>query len=187
MGTDKTLMPFLGIPLIERLRDRFLVLNSEIRIICHEFSRYEYLGLPLHKDVIPDRGALGGLFTALSITETPFLGLIAGDMPFASPQLLATLLERIQLSGADATLPSTEGGLEPLHGVYRRDTCFPLVQDAIARDLWRMTSWHDQAEIEILDPQETAAASDSQFTFINLNTQKEFSAAEELAIKFNLL
>ena len=187
MGKEKTLMPFLGVPLIERLRDRFTILNSEIRIICDEFSKYEYLGLPLHKDVIPGRGALGGLLTALTITETPYLGLIAGDLPFASPQLLAFLLERIQLSGADATLPSTEGGLEPLHGLYRRDACLPLVQDAIARDLWRMRSWHEQAKIEILDPQETTAAADSEYTFINLNTQKDFSAAEELAIKFNLL
>jgi molybdopterin-guanine dinucleotide biosynthesis protein A len=186
MGEDKALLPFLGIPLVERLRDRFWVLNSEILVICNDFSRYEYLGLPLHRDVIPGRGALGGLLTALTITETPYLGLIAADMPFASPDLLVHLLKKIQLSDADATLPSTSKGLESLHGVYRRDTCLPLVQDAIARDFWSMISWHAQANIEVLDPRETAAAG-SEYTFVNLNTPEEFSTAEEMAVRLNLL
>ena len=187
MGTDKGLMPFLGIPLVERLRDRFLILNCEIRVICNDFSGYEYLGLPLHRDVLPDRGALGGLLTALAVAETPYVGLIAADLPFASPPLLAHLLEQIQLSGADAVLPSTRLGTEPLHGLYRSSTCSSIVQDAIARDFWRMNSWHDQARVEILDPLETIEAAGSEYTFINLNTPDEFSAAEELALKFNLL
>lgn len=187
MGEDKALMPFLGIPLVERLKDRFSILNVEIRIICNDFPGYEYLGLSLHRDVISGRGALGGLLTALTVAETAYVGLIAADMPFASPQLLVHLLERIQLSGADAVLPSSSGGLEPMHGVYRRETCLPLVEDAIAQDLWRMISWHDQARVEILDPQETSAVSGSPYTFMNINTREDFSTAEELAVKFNLL
>lgn len=187
MGADKSLMPFLGIPLIERLRDRFHLLSCEIRVICNECSGYEYLALPLHKDVIPDRGALGGLLTALTIAETPYIGLIAADLPFASPPLLAHLLERIQRSGADAVLPSTNQGVEPMHGLYRVSTCLSFVRDAIDRDRWRMKAWHDQARVEILDPLETIQAAGSEYTFINLNTPAEFSAAEELASKLDLL
>jgi len=186
MGGDKALMPFLGIPLIERLRDRFQILDSEIMVISNDFAGYEYLGLPLHKDVLPDRGALGGLFTALSAAKTEYVGLIAGDMPFASPQLLARLFEEIKSSGADAALPSTSGGLEPLHGLYRRATCKPLVQDAISRDLWRLNSWHDSADILILNPIQSAAAAGSEFTFLNLNTPEEFAAAEKIARENNL-
>lgn len=187
MGEDKALMPFLGTPLIERLRDRFLILNREIKIICNDFPGYEYLGIPLYRDLIPNRGPLGGLLTALRITETPFLGLIAADMPFASPALLISLLEQLQLSGADAALPSSSSGLEPLHGAYRRNTCLPLVEEAIANNLWRMKSWHDQARIEILDPLEISRVTGSEYTFTNLNTPEEFSKAEELALRFNLL
>lgn len=187
MGTDKGLMPFLGIPLVERLRDRFLILNGEIRVICNDFSSYEFLGLPLHSDVLPDRGALGGLLTALTVSETPYVGLIAADMPFASPQLLAHLLEQIQLLGADAALPSSSHSMEPMHGLYRKSTCLSIVRDAISRGLWRMRSWHDQARVEILDPLETIEAAGSEYTFVNLNTPDEVSAAEELALRFNLL
>ena len=187
MGRDKALMPFLGIPLIERLRDRLLILNSEIIIISNDFSGYEYLSLPLHRDLLPDRGALGGLLTALTISETPYVGLIAADMPFASPQLLTHLLDQIKHEEADAALPSTNSGLEPLPGVDRRDTCLPLVKAAIKRDMWRMRSWHDQAKILTLSPQKTTEVTGNNHTFINLNTPGEFSAAEELAKKLGLI
>jgi molybdopterin-guanine dinucleotide biosynthesis protein A len=187
MGTDKALLPFLGTPLIERLRDRFQSLESEMMIICNEFPSYEYLGLPLHTDLIPDRGALGGLYTALEISETPFLGLIAADMPFASPLLVKYMLDQLQDKNADAILPSTDFGVEPLHAVYRRKTCLPLVKEAIAQNLWRMNAWHDQANIEIIEPKQTINISESQYTFVNLNTPEDVSQAEKLAIQFNLL
>lgn len=181
MGKDKGLVPFLGQPLIERLRDRFQNLNSEMFIICNDFSGYEYLGLPLHGDIIPDRGALGGLYTALKIAQTPYVGLIAVDMPFASPPLLSFLLDQIQLSGADAILPSTQNGLEPLHGVYRRSTCLTYVREVIEEDRWRMTAWHQRAKVEVLDPIKTRSIAGSENTFFNLNTPDDLAAAEKLA------
>ena len=187
MGQDKALMSFLGIPLIERLRDRLLTLNSEIKIICNDFSAYEYLELPLFSDVLPGKGPLGGLLTALKISETPYVGLIAADMPFASPQLLTLLLDQIQRSGDDAAIPSSHAGLEPFHAIYRRDTCLPFVKDAIERDLWRMRSWFDLARIKLLDPEETVEITGHPYTFLNLNTPEEFSEAEDLAMQFNLL
>lgn len=183
MGKDKGLVIFSGQPLVERLRDRFRNLNNEMLIICNDPSGYAYLGLPLHGDIIPDRGALGGLFTALTIAETPYVGLIAVDMPFASPPLLSYLLDRIQLSGADAILPSTQNGLEPLHGVYRRSTCLGFVREAIEEDRWRMTAWHHRARIEVLTPEETSSIAGSEFTFFNVNTPDDLSAAEELALR----
>ncbi len=187
MGMDKALMPFLGIPLIQRLRDRFRELDSEMLVISNQPAGYQFLGLPVFQDTIQGRGALGGLLTALEVSQTNYVGLIAADMPFASPSLLATLLDRIRSTRADAVLPSSPHGSEPLHAVYHREACLPLVRDAIREDLWRMKAWHAQAKILVLDPDETTAAAGSQHTFMNLNTREEFQAAEELAVRLNLL
>lgn len=186
MGQDKGLIPFQGVPLVERLHDRFQGLNCEMRLICTDFARYRYLGLPLHQDIIPDRGALGGLYTALAVSQTPYVGLIAVDMPFASPTLLSYLLEQIEDSGADAVLPSTEQGLEPLHGLYRRGRCLEFVREAIEKDQWRMVAWHGQARIEVLDPGKTKQIAGSDHTFFNLNTPEDLAAAEQIAARDQL-
>ena len=185
MGKDKALLPFLGIPLIKRLRDRFSDMGDELLVITNDFSGYQDLAVPLYKDIIPDRGALGGLYTALSISKNPLVGLIAADLPFASPALLAHLIKIILTSGAEAAIPSTERGLEPLHAVYRRDTSLPLVKEAIDQNLWRMNSWFDQAEILILTPEETRRVSSSKHTFLNLNTPEDLQKAEKLALNLD--
>jgi molybdopterin-guanine dinucleotide biosynthesis protein A len=181
MGKDKALLPFLGIPLIKRLRDRFSDMGEELLVITNDFPGYQDLAVPLYKDIIPDRGALGGLYTALSISKNPLVGLIAADMPFASPALMAHLNKILLTSSADAAIPSTERGLEPLHAVYRRDTSLPLVKRAIDQNLWRMNSWFDQAEILILTPEETRNVTSSKHTFLNLNTPEDLHKAEKLA------
>jgi len=183
MGKDKATLPFLGIPLIYRLRDRFQELGTDLAVISNNSSGYEELGLPLYKDLIPDRGSLGGLYTALSVSTQPLIGLIAADMPFASPVLLSYQIQIILDSEFDAVIPSTLQGLEPFHAIYRKETCLPLVKGAIDRDLWKMISWYDQARIKVLDPGETRQITGSDHTFLNLNTPDEFRAAEDLARK----
>jgi molybdopterin-guanine dinucleotide biosynthesis protein A len=181
MGKDKAFLPFLGIPLIKRLMDRFQQLNAEMLIISNNAPPYLEFGLPVFGDVRPGRGALGGLLTALSVANTPLVGLVAVDMPFASPQLIRFMTDKIQGSTLDGIIPSTPNGLEPLHAVYRRESCLTLVEHAIDQDLWRMKAWHEKANLEILDPEETLLISDSEHTFLNLNTPEEFSVAEAVA------
>ena len=99
MGKDKATIPFLGIPLIYRLRDRFDGLGTELLVITNDIRGYTKLGVPLFEDVIPERGSLGGLYTALSIASQPLIGLIAADMPFANPNLIKLQIQIIQESG----------------------------------------------------------------------------------------
>ena len=181
MGKDKATVPFLGVPLIYRLRDRFDGFGTELLVITNEVRGYKKLGVPLFEDIIPERGALGGLYTALSIASQPLIGLIAADMPFANPDLIKYQMQIIQDSGFDAVIPGTEQGIEPFHSVYRVETCLPLVKEALENNLWKMISWHDQARIKVLNPDVIREITGSGHTFRNLNTPEEFQEAEEIA------
>lgn len=186
MGEDKALLEFLNKPLIEHIMERFSPLGDELMIITNDPGNYQHLDVPLHTDVIPDRGALGGLYTALSIASHPYMALVACDMPFASTSLMLHLYEMLKESSVDAVLPSTDFGPEPMHAVYRTKRCLPPVREAINQDLWRMISWHDRADVQILSPQETRSLAPSEYTFWNLNTPEEFREAEELAKSLEL-
>ncbi len=88
MGQDKALLPFLGKPLIQRVIERVASLADELLVTTNRPEAYQFLDLPLFPDVIPGRGALGGLYTALSAASQPLVAVVACDMPFASPALL---------------------------------------------------------------------------------------------------
>ena len=183
MARDKALVPFRGIPLIQHLAKRFSPLGVEILVISNQPDSIRFLDLPIHPDVIPDRGALGGLYTALSIANTPLIGLIAIDLPFASPALIEYLSREVMEKALDACLPGTPKRLEPMHAVYRVDTCKPLVKKAIDQELWRMVSWHENANINLIPPAKAISISECEYTFLNINTPEDLKKAEEISLQ----
>jgi len=67
----------------------------------------------------PDEGPLSGLATALAAVDTELAVVLGCDMPLADPGSLSELPAR--LGEGDAAVPRTDGGVEPLHAVYRVD------------------------------------------------------------------
>ena len=66
MGKDKALIPFQGQPLISRVIQRVLPVASEILITTNKPQDFDFLPYTLITDIIPGRGALGGVYTALN-------------------------------------------------------------------------------------------------------------------------
>ncbi len=181
MGQNKALMPFLGQPLIKRIIERLQPISNEIFITANQFSDYEQFNLPLFSDVQPDGGALSGLHTALYHASFPYVAVVACDMPFANSALLQHFAELLDVENADVVIPRVEGEYEPLHAIYRRETCLQPIESALQEKRLRLISWFNQvrvcevgiSEIKPFDPHELA--------FWNLNTPDEFVQAEKTA------
>src|SRR5258707_4690791 len=105
MGADKSfvrVLPDRG-PLIEHILAQAAGLGDETLIVTNRPNDYAYLGVPLYTDVLPDKGALGGLYSALHSATRRHILCIACDMPFVVRPLLDHLL-RLK-SEADAIVP----------------------------------------------------------------------------------
>ena len=72
-------------------------------------------------------------------------------------------------------------GYEPLHAVYRRETCLPAIEAAIDADQWKVIAWFPQVKVRVLTPKEIREYDPSGLAFWNVNTPEEFSKAETLA------
>jgi molybdopterin-guanine dinucleotide biosynthesis protein A len=181
MGRDKALMPFMGKALIQRVVDRLRPIADEMLVTTNRPEAYRFLGLPLFQDRIPGRGALGGLYTALACASHQVVAVVACDMPFASAALLEHAHKLLLEEGIDAVIPRSEEGFEPLHAVYRRETCLTAVQSAIATDQWKLIAWFPQVKIKTLSMATVDSLDPSGLAFWNLNTPEEFAEAEEKA------
>lgn len=185
MGQDKGLVSFLGKPLIERVLGRVAHLGAEILVTTNNVEGYRFLGLPLYPDIIPDRGALGGLYTALRAASNLHVAVVACDMPFVNAELLAAERDLLVSTHSEAVIPKTQVGTEPFHAVYQRDRCLPAVQAAIEAGKWRVDSWFSEVNLYFMSPEETAAYDPDQLAFWNVNIPEELQRAEQLAAKRN--
>jgi molybdopterin-guanine dinucleotide biosynthesis protein A len=181
MGQDKALLPFLGQPLIQRVLGRVSSLANETLVTTNNPERYSFLNLPLIPDLIPGRGALGGLYTALQSASQPLVAIVACDMPFASPELFAVERDVLLATKADIAIPHSGNGLEPFHAVYRRETCLPAIKAALQAGQWRVDSWFDQVNVQLVQADEIRRYDPQELCFRNVNTPEELIAAEELA------
>jgi molybdopterin-guanine dinucleotide biosynthesis protein A len=181
MGRDKALMPFLGQPLIRRVLERLAPLSSDVYITTNHPENYGFLALRLVPEILPNLGAQGGLYTALVAARCPFVAVVACDMPFASLKILAMAARLMEQEGADVVIPRTATGLEPMHAVYRRDACLPVVRTAIESGQLKIIDWFSLVRVRQLSISELQQVDSGEHTFFNLNTAEEFALAERLA------
>ena len=181
MGQDKGLLLLLGQPLIARVMARVASLADEVLVTTNHPEAYRFLGVPLFEDVYPGTGALGGLYTALTVARHPLVAVVACDMPFASPEILAAARERLLEAEVDVVIPQSEDGYEPFHAVYRRDICLPAVKDALEAGERRLISWFPAVKVATLSAEEASRLDPLKLAFWNLNTPEELQQAEQMA------
>lgn len=181
MGEDKALKPFLGKPLIQRVIERLAPIADEMIVTTNRPAEYGFLNQRLAADLKPGRGALGGLYTAIASAAHPLVAVVACDMPFASTSLLEGARRLMVEEEADVVIAKTDEGYEPLHAVYRRETCLPAIQSAIDADQWKVIAWFPQVKVRVLSPDEVKAFDPSGLCFWNLNIPEEFLEAERRA------
>jgi len=180
LGQDKTRVIFSGKPLAARVAGRFLDIAQEVIIITSEPGKILFPGFTTYQDLIPGKGALGGLYTALHEAGRPFVAVLACDMPYASPSLVCTEMDVLARTGKDVAVPTGPSGLEPLHAVYRRKTCLHAVEGALERGERRIVSFFPGLSVYVMDQAETALHDPGNRAFVNINTPADLRQAEAL-------
>lgn len=188
MGQSKATVPFAGQPLIKRMVRRLAPVADELIITTNEPERLGFLQemdvptLPrLVRDEYDFRGALPGLYTALSNAANPFVAVVACDMIFASPCLVVAEAIEMAKTGADVVIPVNQHGYEPFHAMYRRDVCVPAILRAINRGDKRAQAFFDDDAVSICEfsQQRVLEVEPRGGCFINANTPDELARIEE--------
>jgi molybdopterin-guanine dinucleotide biosynthesis protein A len=181
MGADKALKPFLGRPLIQRVIERISPIADEVIVTTNRPEEYGFLNVRLFPDLKPGRGALGGLYTAVASASHPVVAVVACDMPFASARLIEGMGRLLVEREADVVIARSDEGYEPLHAVYRRETCLPAIESAIEADQWKVIAWFPKVSVHIVGAEELKLLDPAGLAFWNVNTPEEFAKAEGLA------
>jgi len=180
MGQDKAFLPIGSKPSLERVIHTLRSLTDDLLIIIGEEearARIVKLAAPLSHclhvvaDLIPGKGTLGGMFTALQLARYDYCIVVGCDMPFLNPGLL-----RFQVSlapGYQAVVPYANRQLQPLHAVYHRDCAGVMKQDLQAGHL-KAAGFLANVSYRIVDRQEILPLDPQFLSFRNMNTPEDW-------------
>ena len=179
MGVDKSFVRVLGRPLIEDILAQVAGVGDETLIVTNRPADYAYLGVPLFTDVLPDKGALGGLYSALHSATRRQVLCIACDMPFVVPPLVEHLIRLIP--EGDAIVPRLAGETEPFRAIYSRTACLEPIRTALAAGRMRVISFFPDVRVRYVDEAEIDRFDPRHLSFFNVNTPADLEQARQLA------
>jgi molybdenum cofactor guanylyltransferase len=130
-------------------------------------------------DVLPGRGPLGGIYTAVMHAGARPVLIVAWDMPFVPSALLSALVTGAD--GYDVFLPESRGrrGMEPLCGVYG-PACGPAIRARLERRDYRAVGFHDAVRVGTLGLADVRRYGDPAELFYNVNTADQLAEAEAM-------
>lgn len=185
MGRDKALLPYPGDSgyagdlkkpwtFLDQLVHVLSACCSEVLIVARDgeqASRYAYTGRRVVLDSIPGGGPLVGLASGLEASSSPSALLVAVDMPFVVPRLLAFLFSLYQ----DETilLPRVNGYPQVTLAIYPR-SILPLIDDLIRQGRRDLRSLVDvDMSVRYVDEEELRRVDPSLRSFTGINTPEE--------------
>ena len=128
-------------------------------------------------DAVPDAGALAGLYSALLVARNTNVVVLAGDMPFVTPQILRYL---ISVGDGDAVVPYVERRWHPLCAVYRRHIA-THIKGRINRGALRVTDALSDLRVRPVTSTELATVDPDGVVLLNVNTPDDFAQARDRA------
>lgn len=181
MGTDKSFVELLGKPMIEHLVERVRDLGQdETILVTNRPAEYAYLRLSMHHDVLPDKGSLGGIYTAITYSRNSYTLVIACDMPFVNPDLLRHMMELSEDDEYDVIVPRSEGYPEGLHAIYSK-ACAQPIRKRLEADRLKVMGFYKDVRVRYLDEPEYQPFDPKGLSFFNVNTPQDLENARRLA------
>jgi molybdopterin-guanine dinucleotide biosynthesis protein A len=178
-GQDKSRLVVEGRTIIVRQLEVLQQVADPIFVVGPDPARYADLGLTVHPDIIPDAGALGGIYTALLQATTDRVLVVACDLPF----LHAGLLERLIAlgPGRDGAWARSDRHAQPLLACYRRDA-HSRIRARIDAGLLRAADLAQVLDIAEIGPDEIAAYGPPERLLANLNTPADYARVQSMGV-----
>ena len=185
MGQNKALIQLGDDSLIGHVIRRIRPVTDELLLITNTPDEYSHLGLPMQGDIVPDAGALGGIYTGLMSASHDAVLCVACDSPFLVPKLLTYLIS--VLDDSDAVMPWTSRGnpadrignqltLQTLCAVYSK-RCLPIIELMLQESELRVHALQERAAVKCISPEVWQAFDPDGISFFNINTPEDLAQA----------
>jgi len=179
MGVDKRFLHLGEHTLFERSLAVLRSCFSDVLVVIAQDSPPLQAEVQVIRDLVPDCGSLGGLYTGLAQASTSYVFVVACDMPFLDPKTIQAV---VGLKGkADIVMARRDNGLQPMHALYSK-RCLPVMEAMVkARRLKIQDIVSDPSlTAHVITSTELSLIDRDGRSFLNVNTPSDLEIARQL-------
>ena len=176
MKSNKALLPFQGELFIERIYQQLASIFPDILLVTNKPELYDFLPCTKVADIYPGMGSLAGIHAGLCNSKTPYIFVVACDMPLVNTSLIKRLVSAI--NGQDVVMPEGSGGLEPLHAIYGKEA-LPALEESLSKGKVKIVDCCERLRSTILNRDVVAGIDPAFLSFRNINTPEDYFTFRE--------
>ena len=179
MGRDKRFLQWEGENFLDRVC-RLLSMSFEEVLLVTAEPDYDCSHLPVRlvTDTIPNKGAIGGVYTGLLEARHPYVFVVACDMPLLLPEVIFRVCSQPE---SDVVMVRLSTGLQPLHSRYSK-SCLPVFENMIHRGDLKIqgVGLAPNLSVSIMDESRFDDIDLHRRSFLNVNTPADFEFARKM-------
>jgi molybdenum cofactor guanylyltransferase len=182
MGEDKRFLVLGEQTLLQRGLAALHSIFQEVVVVIAQDSPPLHVDGRVIRDLVPDCGSLGGLYTGLMQATTPYIFVVACDMPFLDQAVMTHFTNR--KATADIVMAKLNGRLHPMHALYSKP-CLPVLEQMIAARQLKIQEIVSQSTLRVgyVTEKDLSVLDPSGRSFYNVNTLADLEAAQSLLVR----
>jgi molybdenum cofactor guanylyltransferase len=177
-GRDKAMIEINGKRILDHIVAVYSEIFSEIILVTNTPQAYLDWNLLMVTDLFQVRSSLTGIHAGLFYASRPYAFISACDAPFLKQELIHLLVSQAR-PGADAVMPETSKGLEPLCAVYSK-SCLKNVEAHIRQDKLKIQQVFHKSRINRISEARLRKTDPDLISFVNINTPEDLMRAASL-------
>ena len=177
MGQDKAQLLLGGQPFWKKIAQELSACGRLYLSVSQTCDEKALEGYPIIRDVVPDCGVMGGLYSAFQAIEEDLLFACACDMPFVNRRFIRWMLNRWEEEGQKGrqwdgiVVCGDDGKTHATAALYHRRLQGKLEEQVRQRRLRMHTFVREEANILLLPMEEVTSFSRC---FQNINTPEDY-------------
>jgi len=165
MGTDKSILPLEGKPMIERICEQLHGTFSQILISAGDTDKFAFLGHQVVADKMQSQGPLMGIASALETSANEINFVMACDIPYINLSFVRKMLA--EAIDVDMVIPvGSDGKYEPLFAVYCK-SALAAINEVLASGRRKISDVFSLCRIKYIE------LGDADW-LVNINTMAEY-------------
>ena len=173
MGSNKAFLKLGNKTVIEHIVELMKKIFSEVMIITNTPEEYNFLSLPIYKDIYEYNGPLAGIHSGLIHSKTKQNFIISCDIPLMTKEMIEYIVE--YKSEKPIKFCEAAGYHQPLAGVYSKSVIAEVEKVISDENAVTDKSFHHflkKVDAEIIHPENRPFYKDD--IFFNVNSKSDY-------------
>jgi molybdenum cofactor guanylyltransferase len=176
MGEDKRYLVVGEQTLLERGLGVLRSMFHEVLVVIAQDSAPLDIDARVVRYLVPDCGSLGGIYTGLTHATSPYIFVVACDMPFLNQAVITQFTNRRDT--ADIVMARLATRLHPMHALYGKG-CLPAMEQMIVVRQLKIQELvsHTSLRVQYVTEADLLSIDPSWRSFHNVNTPEDLEVA----------